>query len=258
MFEVPDVPDEVLAALPDAARQRLAAVAPAPFGARELRADALSQIAGTPFVARMLATRFQRETVLEAFAAMPLPAPVAAQLAAQRALYPDAYEHAVQSGLVAGALWLAVEPSATRYDVGMLVAAGVLQTSPCSPPTPRCTTRLSRPWATRRERSCSPIRRPAHGCSSRTTSIRASWCARSPSTTNGSTAAATRAAWTARRSAPGVACCRSPRSSARCSTTSMPAWAGGSDRWPTPAPTRRSSAGSPRQRPTPGCAPSWC
>ncbi|MGA0611333.1 HD-GYP domain-containing protein [Caldimonas sp. KR1-144] len=121
-----EVPDEILAALPDAARQRLAAAQPAPLGARELRADALSQIAGTPFFARMLATRFQRETVLEAFAAMPLPAPVAAQVAAQRALYPDAYEHAVQSGLVAGALWLAVEPSATRYDVGMLVAAGVL------------------------------------------------------------------------------------------------------------------------------------
>lgn len=121
-----ELPPDVLAALPGAARQRLAGMAPATFDTRVLRADALIQIADTPFFARMLATRAQRETVLEAFASMPMPEAISAQLAAQRALYPDAHEHAVQSGLIAGALWLNIEPAAARYDIGMLVAAGVL------------------------------------------------------------------------------------------------------------------------------------
>jgi len=117
---------DVLAALPDAQRQRLAGAALAPIDARTLRADALTQLAGAPFFARMLATRAQRETALEAFASMPLPESIALQLAAQRTLYPEAHEHAVMAGLVAGALWMNVERTATRYDIGMLVAAGVL------------------------------------------------------------------------------------------------------------------------------------
>lgn len=121
-----ELPPEVLAALPASARQRLAGAALSPLDARALRADALTQLAGAPYFARMLATRAQRETVLEAFASMPLPEAIGAQLAAQRLLYPDAHEHAVMSGLVAGALWMHVERSAARYDIGMLVAAGVL------------------------------------------------------------------------------------------------------------------------------------
>ena len=90
-----------------------------------LRAAAEALIERRPILGYMLDKPGLQATLLEALESTPLPPPIAFQLSVARDVHPNLFQYAVCTALVAG--WLGTGPGAMRYDVQMLVAAGLLQ-----------------------------------------------------------------------------------------------------------------------------------
>lgn len=91
---------------------------------RVLREVAEEGLQRWPFFARMLAASKTREVVLEALESTPLPSPVAFSLTLARENHPTLFDHGVLAALTAG--YLAWTPVASRHDVAVAVAAGLL------------------------------------------------------------------------------------------------------------------------------------
>ncbi|KQP23045.1 HD-GYP domain-containing protein [Pseudorhodoferax sp. Leaf267] len=92
---------------------------------RVLRATAEKLIERRPILGYMLESPTVRATLLDALEAMPLPPPIAFKLSVARDVHPALFQYNVCAALIAG--WLATGPNALRYDVSMVVAAGMLQ-----------------------------------------------------------------------------------------------------------------------------------
>ena len=90
-----------------------------------LRASAERLIERRPILAYMLDKPGLQATLLEALESTPLPAPIAFQLSVARDVHPSLFQYCVCTALIAG--WLGTDQGALRYDVQMLVAAGLLQ-----------------------------------------------------------------------------------------------------------------------------------
>lgn len=80
--------------------------------------------ASEPLVDAMLKTPRVGDILRDELGLVPLPAPVALQLATLRELHPDLWQHSLRSALLAGRL--SARAGGTRYDVRMLCAAGLL------------------------------------------------------------------------------------------------------------------------------------
>ncbi len=76
------------------------------------------------FFARMGEVPRTRELLLDAIEAIPLPREVAFHLTLAKTIRPSVFEHGVQSALMAA--WLTQGPVASRFDMGMVAAAGLL------------------------------------------------------------------------------------------------------------------------------------
>jgi hypothetical protein len=94
-------------------------------GGRFLRSSAEQLIERRPMLGAMLSKPGLQSMLLEALESVPLPPPVAFQLTVARDVHPSLFQYTICTALIAG--WLATGPSALRYDVTMLMAAGLLQ-----------------------------------------------------------------------------------------------------------------------------------
>lgn len=92
-------------------------------GGKNLRAAAERLIERRPVLAHLL--QHVQPQLLEALESVPLPPPIAFQLSVQRDVHPALFQYSVCTSLLAG--WLATGPDALRYDVVMLMAAGLVQ-----------------------------------------------------------------------------------------------------------------------------------
>ncbi len=90
-----------------------------------LRATAERLIERRPILGYMLDKPGLQVGLLEALESTPLPPPIAFQLSVARDVHPSLFQYCVCTALIAG--WLGTGPQAMRYDVQMLVAAGLLQ-----------------------------------------------------------------------------------------------------------------------------------
>lgn len=90
-----------------------------------LRATAERLIERSSVLGYMLDKPGLQATLLEALESTPLPAPIAFQLSVARDVHPSLFQYCVCTALIAG--WLGTGQGALRYDVQMLVAAGLLQ-----------------------------------------------------------------------------------------------------------------------------------
>ncbi len=88
-----------------------------------LRASAEQMMSSVPFVGR-IGSGANRTLLLDTLEKLPLPAPMAFQLTLAREVRPDIYLHSVLSALTAA--WLSQAPLASRYDISMAAAAGLL------------------------------------------------------------------------------------------------------------------------------------
>jgi hypothetical protein len=77
-----------------------------------------------PLFAAMVADPRLREVFFEELPLVPLPSPVASELARLQETQPEAWQHALRSAVTAG--WLAACQGGTRYDLRLLAAAGLV------------------------------------------------------------------------------------------------------------------------------------
>ncbi len=91
---------------------------------QSLRAAAAQILRDIPFFARMAGDPHTGAALLDAVASVALPAAVAFQLALARDVYPQLYQRSLRTALVSA--WLAQAPMASRPDMGMAAAAGLL------------------------------------------------------------------------------------------------------------------------------------
>ena len=89
-----------------------------------IRGTAEQILEDVPFFARMAPNAKLREQLLDCLANIPLPAPIAAQLAVAQDRHHEVYLQLVRAALVAA--WLARTPALPRCDPAMAAAAGLL------------------------------------------------------------------------------------------------------------------------------------
>lgn len=95
-----------------------------PMSGRMLREAAQAAMAQHPFFARLGESTRTRDVLLEAIETIPLPREIAFHLTLARTVRPSVFDHGIQTALLAA--WLAHGPVASRFDVGMVAAAGLL------------------------------------------------------------------------------------------------------------------------------------
>lgn len=92
---------------------------------KALRAVAETLVERRPVLASLMQHEGQRLALFDALEAIPLPPPVAFQISVARDVHPDLFQYSVCTALLAG--WLVQRQGTLRYDVVMLMAAGLLQ-----------------------------------------------------------------------------------------------------------------------------------
>ncbi len=91
---------------------------------KSLRSTAELLLSQMPVLVRLIETPAMQALLLQALETLPLPAPIVFQLTVARDTQPGLYRHLVCTALVAG--WLASGQTTSRFDISMLVAAGLL------------------------------------------------------------------------------------------------------------------------------------
>lgn len=92
---------------------------------KSLRATAEKLIERRPLLGCMLEQTGLQAMLLDTLESVSLPPPIAFQLSVARDVHPALFQYCVCTALIAG--WMATGPSAMRYDVSMLLTAGLLQ-----------------------------------------------------------------------------------------------------------------------------------
>ncbi|WP_296445170.1 hypothetical protein [Rhodoferax sp. UBA5149] len=89
-----------------------------------LRAQAEQAMRDVPFFTRISADVRTHSMLLDALEKMPLPDPMAFQLTLACEVRPELFHHSIYTALFAS--WMTLVHSASRFDIGMAAAAGLL------------------------------------------------------------------------------------------------------------------------------------